>query len=449
MVERNERKRWLDPAVTPTTHDPRRIPVPAEAKGPERTLVLRGGRVFPATGEEVGEGTVVVQGNRIVDILAPGSSDWPAEAEVIDVSGKTVLPGLLDLHTHLTYTEPGLPMEVAQSPADSTMRALERLRFFLESGITSIRDAGSHEDIPFRIKAWVSENRLPLPRVFPAGCLITGTGGHGAERLGPLSTQLGKIREASGPDDWRNAVREQVKKGADVIKVASHFTREEIEAAVDEAHTLGLKVMCDAETFYIQWAVEAGVDSIEHPLPRTDETIQLMAKRGTQAVPTLIPYIIIFDQYGGYFGSTSRRFSFSKEDNLEVVRRMREAGVKIGVGTDLVLDWFRYMPDVYIEELLQYLEAGFTAPQALEAATRVNAEILDMGHLLGTVEPGKLADLLVVDGAPDQNLPDLKNVELIIRDGTVVVRDGCVITPRHQARPRPGRKGDAVAGQWT
>jgi imidazolonepropionase-like amidohydrolase len=105
--------------------------------------------------------------------------------------------------------------------------------------------------------------------------------------------------QASGPDDWREAVREQFKRGADVIKLASHYSREEIAAAVDEAHALGLKVAVDAETFYIQWAVEAGADTIEHPLPRTDETIRLMAEKGTQAVPTLIPYIYIFDLAGG------------------------------------------------------------------------------------------------------------------------------------------------------
>jgi imidazolonepropionase-like amidohydrolase len=97
-------------------------------------------------------------------------------------------------------------------------------------------------------------------------------------------------------------------------------------------------VGCDAETFYIHWAVEAGVDVIEHPLPRTDETIQLMARKGTESVPTLVPYDYIFDQWGGYFGSTSRRFTFSKEANLEVLRRMKRAGIKMGIGTDLVIN---------------------------------------------------------------------------------------------------------------
>ncbi len=250
------------------------------------------------------------------------------------------------------------------------------------------------------------------------------------------------MREASGPDDWRNAVREQFDKGADVIKVASHFSRAEVAAAVDEAHSLGLKVMADAETFYIQWAVEAGVDVIEHPLPRTDETIGLMAQKGTQAVPTLVPYVIIFDKYGGYFGSTSRRFSFSKEANLEVVRRMKRAGVTMGIGTDLVDNWFRHLPGAYIEELKQFVAAGYTIPETLNLATKVNAKILDLDDKLGTLEPGKLADILVVDGRPDENLDDLARVATVIKDGRVAVEGGDVRIPRHipVAMPEPRKK---------
>jgi len=124
------------------------------------------------------------------------------------------------------------------------------------------RTAG-HWNVPFRIKEWVAQSRVPGPRVFPVGQLITGTGGYGAEGLDPI---YGAVREVSGPDAWRDVVRGQFKRGADVIKLASHFSREEVAAAISEAHALGLKVCVDAETIYIQWAVEAGADDIEHPL---------------------------------------------------------------------------------------------------------------------------------------------------------------------------------------
>jgi len=299
-----DRRKFLDPK-TPVSDDPRRTVVKPGPRGPEGTLVLRNGRVFDGTGAPAREGTLVIERNKVVGILPPGSTDWPKDAQVIDVSGKTILPGLIDLHTHLTYPLNAEDFGVAMNDADATLRAVEKLRYFIESGITSVRDVGSKGDIPFRLKVWVAENRVAGPRVFPAGAFITSEGGHSTENTpDELIGLMGATRLASGPDDWRQAVREQFHKGADVIKLGSHFSAEEVKAAVTEAHELGLKVTVDAETFYIQRAVEAGADTIEHPLPRSEETIQLMAKKGVAADPTLIPYQIIFDEWGGYFGST-------------------------------------------------------------------------------------------------------------------------------------------------
>lgn len=441
QVPRSERRRWLD-STTTVSDDPRRVPVPPGSTGPEGSLVLRGGRVWDGTGAAARAATVVVVRNRIEAILPPGAADWPRDARVIDVAGRTVMPGLIDLHTHLDYSEPGMSEERAWSPADGALRAMERLRFYLESGITSVRDVGSQGDTPFILKGWVAQGRVPGPRIFAAGSLITGRGGHGAEVELSTGRPLPSIREASGPDDWREAVREQFRKGADLIKIGSHFSEAEVKAAVEEAHELGLKVTADAETFYIERAVRAGVDMIEHPLPRTEETIRLMAAQGTEADPTLVPYIIIFDQLGGYFGAPSRRFTFSKEANFQVLRRMRAAGLKLGVGTDLVANWFRYLPAPYLMELQQFVAAGSTVPEALQAATRINAELLDLGDRLGTLAPGKLADVLVVEGRPDENLEDLGRVDLVVRDGRLVVERGQVVIPRHVPVPMPKRTGE-------
>ena len=430
-----DRRRFLDPK-TPVSDDPRRVPVAPGPHGPEGTLVLRGGRIFDGTGAAAHEGTLVIERNKIAKILPAGSTDWPADAKVIDVTGNTVLPGLIDLHTHLTYPLTAADFGVAMSEADATLRATEKLRYYLESGITSVRDVGSQGDVTFRLKAWVAENRIVGPRVFPAGAFITGEGGHSTENTpDELIRMMNEKRLASGPDDWRQAVREQFHKGADVIKLGSHFSAEEIRAAVQEAHELGLKVTVDAETFYIQRAIEAGADTIEHPLPRTDETIQLMAKKGVAADPTLIPYQIIFDEWNGYFGSTSRRFTFSKDANLEMLKRLKKAGVKCGVGTDLILHWYRYMPGPYIQELKNFVAAGFSPAEALVAATKTNSEILDMDDRLGTLQQGKLADVLVVSGKPDENLDDLRNVEMVIRDGYRVVEGGRGALPRHTVEP--------------
>jgi imidazolonepropionase-like amidohydrolase len=430
-----DRKKSLDPK-TAVSDDPRRVPVKPEPRGPEGTVVLRGGRIFDGTGTPARAGTLVIERNRIKAVLDPDAKDWPAEARVLDVAGETVLPGLIDLHTHLSYQNQGGDA-FAADPSDAALRGAERLRYYLESGITSVRDVASDGDVPFRLKQWVAENRIPGPRVFAAGQLITGSGGHGIDGQLLSPPYRGSIRPASGPDDWREAVREQFTRGADVIKVASHFSKPEIAAAVEEAHALGLRVTCDCENFYVDWAVDAGVDGIEHPLPRTDETIKKMARRSIVSDPTLIPYDIIFDDWGGYYGSTSRRFTFSKEANLEMLRRLRKAGVKTGIGTDLILDWFRFLPDPYIRELRHLTEAGATAADALVIATKTNADILDMGDRLGTLEPGKLADVVAVRGKPDGELGDLANVDVVIRDGHVLVRDGQVVIPRHVPRPMP------------
>ena len=441
QVPRTERRRWLD-STTAVTNDPRRLPVPPGYLAPAGSIVLRGGRVWDGTGAVARSATLVITSNMIVALLPPNSTDWPGDARVIDVAGKTVMPGLIDLHTHVDYRMPGNSDARASHPADGALRGAERLRYYIESGITSLRDTGSDGDTPFILKGWVNEGRLVGPRIFAAGSIVSGKGGHGAEVDIGTAKPMGALREASGPDDWREAVREQFRKGADFIKVTSHYSDAEIKAAVDEAHDLGLKITADAETFYIERAVRAGIDMIEHPLPRTDETIRLMAEKGTESDPTLIPYLIIFRQQGGYFGATSRRFTFGEDANFALVKKMKDAGITLGIGTDLVSDWYRFLPWAYHEEMRQFLRLGYTVPEVLGIATRVNARLLDMGDKLGTLEKGKLADVLVVRGRPDERLDDIANVDLVIRDGRVQVQGGVIVVPRHVQQPPPGPTGE-------
>jgi imidazolonepropionase-like amidohydrolase len=439
QVPRAERRRWLQPS-TNVTDDPRRVPMPPGFNVVEGSIVLRGGRVWDGTGAAARAGTVVIRRNQIASVLAAGATGWPADARVIDVTGKTVMPGLIDLHTHLDYRMPGNSDVEAFHPAAGALRGVERLRYYIESGITAVRDVGSGGDTPFLLKRWVNEGRVVGPRIYAAGSIITGKGGHGAEVDLEGSRPLPAAREASGPDDWREAVREQFRKGADLIKITSHFSPEEIKAAIDEAHDLGLKVTADAETFYIERAVRAGIDMIEHPLPRTDETIKLMAEKGTQSDPTLIPYILIFRQSGGYYGTTSRRFTFSQDANFALVKKLKEAGITLGIGTDLVTDWYQLLPWPYHEEMRQFVALGYSVPEVLGIATRVNAQLLDMGDRLGTLEAGKLADVLVVNGNPDQTLDDLAKVDVVIRDGRLQVQGGQIVMARHvPTTPPPAR----------
>ncbi|MEO7963353.1 MAG: amidohydrolase family protein [Gemmatimonadaceae bacterium] len=437
-----DRRALMEAGHVETTDDPRRIPVPRGPKGPVGAIVVRGGRIFDGTGAAAREGTLVIERNKVARILPadarPGANGWPSGAKVIEGAGKTVMPGMIDLHTHLTYADTRDPEEEALSEPDAVLRAVERLRYFVESGITSVRDVASMGDVTFRLKDWVARNRIPGPRVFAAGQLLTSVSGHGAQGMGSHPSPNVAIRVLSGPFEWRNAVRDLFDRGADVIKVASHFSKEEVQAAIDEAHTLGLKVTCDCESIYTQWAVEAGVDMIEHPLPRSDETIRLMAEKKVEADPTLVTYSYLFASYGGgYFGSTSRRFYFNDSTNQDMLRRMKKAGIKMGIGTDLVIGWYRALPGAYITELKSFVQAGYSIPEALVAATKTSAELLDMGDKLGTLEPGKLADVLIVDGRPDANLDDLAKVDVVIRDGNVVVRGGEVVVPRHLQEAAP------------
>jgi imidazolonepropionase-like amidohydrolase len=424
-------------ADTAISNDLRRVPVAPGTHVPDGAIVILNARLFDGTGAPARNATLLIEGDRLTRILPTGSRDFPSNAQIIDAAGRTVMPGLIDLHTHLTYVRDPASPDGGQGGA--VIRGTERLRYFVESGITSVRDLGSDGMAPFQLKEEVAAGRIPGPRIFAAGQLIVGRGGHGTEH--PLQKtapefQDAPIREASGPDNWRDAVRANFKRGADLIKVASHFSQDEIEAAVDEAHRLGLRVTVDSESIYTAMAVAAGVDSVEHPLPRDDETIRAMAAKKIAAVPTFVPYQYI-NAKGGYKGSTSRRFTISDKSIFDMGVKLRAAGIKLGVGTDLILGWHRYLPDAYIQELRNLQRLGYSAPDALVAATKTNAEILGMDDRLGTLQSGKLADLVIVDGEPDQDIEDLKNVEIVIVGGRVVVRDGAVSISRHKEEVQP------------
>jgi len=433
----NDRTGLFD-ANTTTSNDLRRVPVAPGTNAPKGAIVIRNARLFDGTGAAVRTVDLVIEGDRIVRI-AP-QVEVPVGAEVIDARGRTVMPGLIDLHTHLTYVHNfGQPAPMSdESQAGAAIRGAERLRYFAESGITSVRDVASHGMAPFLLKSEVAAANIPGPRIFAAGQLIVGEGGHGTEGYGSRTAPEypdAAVREATGPEDWRKAVRTNFKRGADLIKLASHFSQDEVDAAVDEAHKLGLRVTVDSESIYTAMAVKAGVDSVEHPLPRSDETVKLMARTGVASVPTFVPYQYI-NAMGGYYGSTSRRFTISDATMFAMGAKLKSAGVKLGVGTDLVVDWHRHLPEAYVQELRNFRRLGYSAPEALVAATRINAEILGMDDRLGTVQPGKLADLIIVGGKPDQDLEDLKKVDLVIVGGRIVVRNGrAILPPRVEDKP--------------
>jgi len=433
QTPRNDRADVLPRSVL-TTDDPQRIPLRPRPGGHEQ-LVLRGGRVFDAVRASAYPATVVIEGRTIKAILAPDRTDWAADATVIDVAGKTVMPGLIDIHVHMTYPDPDTPLDEQATEGAGVLRGARNLRWFLESGFTSVRDLGGVLNAPYQLATWSAAGQIPAPRVFAAGHIITGSGGHATER--PITPNHGPAYqwERDGADAWRAAVRMAFKQGASVIKIASHFSPEEVAAAVDEAHTLGLPITCDCETLYIERAVAAGVDMIEHPLPRTDATIAAMARRKIASDPTLQVYQNVLDTAGGFYGSTSRRFVMTSQSNFDIFKKLKAAGVVMGVGTDTIGRVNQTTPNPYIAELKWFVKGGYTPAQALIAATKTNAELLAMGDKLGTLEPGKLADVLVVDGRPDEVLDDLARVDHVFKDGRHWVAGGQVVLPRHVSAP--------------
>ncbi len=407
-----------------TSDDPRRIPVKEPDSTDQTTLAVRRVRLIDGTGKSpIENATVAITGNCITGAGPDSEITIPKGAKTIDGEGATLLPGMIDLHTHLGIYE--TPVEAYfESEATSTVRGINKLMYYLKTGITSLRDMGSRGGVSFALKEGVRKCYILGPRVFPVGKLITSIGGHAAEfreSIGAATSYHGDSCEANGPEGFRAAVREQIKMGADYVKVAGNFTREEVTAAVDEAHQLGLRVAVDAYTHFIKWAVEAGADCIEHPLPRTQDTIDLMKAKGTYAVPTLSPYIRIFDESGGFYEAISRRFYFSKEANLELLRRLKDAGITMGIGTDLVRDWYKDLPEPYLIELKQFLAVGFSPMEVILAATRNGAEILGMLDKLGTIEPGKLADFIIIEGDPLNDIDALRRIKFVVLNGRPVI----------------------------
>jgi imidazolonepropionase-like amidohydrolase len=387
---------------------------------------------------------IVVRGDRIEAIGPPRSVAVPADAaRVIDGTGLYALPGLIDLHLHFT-SQRGMDFRrYRDSENAAAIRATVLARDLVHAGITTVREPGSQGDLTPRLEEAIERGLIDGPRIFYSGQLIVARGGHGdeitytASGMPKSSLSSPRYRVATGPWDWRLAVREQYKMHADWVKLTAPFDREEVVAAVEEAHMIGLPVAVDSFGKYTLWAVEAGVDSVEHPLAMSDEIVAAMARRGTGFVPTMTAfYNVLATGYpsagipaGGFFYTMSRRFPMSHDEHVAFVRKAHRAGVRIGVGTDIPFENDRRLPADYHTELRFLRDAGLSNVEILAAATRVGADILKMGDRLGTLEPGKLADVLLVGGDPRADLVHLEDVRYVIADGRVVretrpARDG-------------------------
>ena len=395
----------------------------------ERTIVLRADRMLEVeAGRIVSDVTVVVRGETITAVNPP---TVPDDAQVIDLGDLCLVPGLMDMHTHLNYDLEGdwVHREVKEGPADAALRGARNARLTLMAGFTTVRDVGSSGFADVALMRAIDRGFVEGPRMFPAGHSLGITGGHcdttgyrpGLAERGPESGV------ADGPDEVLKAVRYQVKHGAKVIKTcatagvlsfegpvgAQQYSEEELTVMVAEARRHGLKVAAHAHgTDGIIAAVRAGVASIEHGSVLNDEAIALMKERGTYLVPTTyLADAIDLDALPPPLRAKAEHIlPIAKES----VRRAVAAGVKIAYGTDAAV----YPHGDNAREFAALVERGMTPLAAIRSATLNAADLLGVDDR-GEIAVGKLADLIAVPGNPLLDVSVLEHVEFVMKGGEV------------------------------
>ncbi len=381
--------------------------------------------------------TVVVDGDRIAAI-SEGYLPAAAGDTVIDLKNATLLPGLMDMHVHITgeqsptsYTE-GFFM----NPADEALRATVYARRTLMAGFTTVRDLGAGQKLNQALRDAAAKGWIAAPRIVAAGSVST-TGGHGDPTNG-LAMELQDLLAprtvlANGPDGMRAAVRQRYKDGADLIKIAATggvlslarsgqaplFTEDELAAVVETARDYGMKVAAHAHgTEGMLRAVRAGVHSIEHGTYMTDEVMAAMKEKGTWYVPTVSAGRFVADKakIDGYFPDVVRPKAAAIGPQIQdTLARAWKAGVKIAFGTDQGVAPHGENG----REFVYMVEAGMPAMAAIKAATVLAAQVIGMEQELGTIEAGKQADLVAVPGDPLSDIEQMTRVRFVMKGGVV------------------------------
>jgi len=410
----------------------------------ESCTILKGGNLIDGNGgSQVENSVIVIKGERIDVVGTIDSVPIPPEGKVVDISGKTVMPGLIDAHCHPAGTKSLNPMTwIVDPPELRAIRSSLDMWKLIDSGFTTIRDCGN--SLSLHLKKAIEEGSINGPRVFCAGRAITQTGGHfDMPHSLPLTwvKERGFARIADGVDECRKAVREQLRAGADFIKIATtggvmsersfpsvaQFSVEEIKAIVEEAHNAGVKVSSHAQgTKGIKNALLGGVDTIEHGIFLDDEAIEKMIKQNTYLIPTLAiaEAIITGGIEAGVPEVSLNKAREVQGINLASFVRAWKAGVKIGLGTDYMSDPMTPMGKNAVE-LELYVKAGLSPMEAIVCATKNNSEALGINDTLGTLEAGRLADLIIVCGNPLNNiglLKDKRNIMRVYKGGEMIQR---------------------------
>lgn len=426
---------------------------PAGQTPPDRYLLIHAGTLLavPGTRPQT-KMTVVIRNDRIAAIenghvTAVADATPGAVLQVIDLSDRFVLPGLMDAHVHL-WDEPSFSRHRAErgdrhpswpgkpgTGAEGAVNAMIHARRNLAAGFTTVRDLGSDDQSVFAVRNAINAGRMIGPRILLAGSAIAVTGGHGdttpMDRTGDEATRIAD-GTCDGPMECRKAVRYQYKLGADVIKFTStggfgsntglepQLFPDEIQAIVATAHLVGLKAAAHAYSpIAIKEAVRAGVDSIEHGFLLDDEGIAMMKKAGTFLVPTLSasyppPVFRIPDPPSVRLRNEYRAFE-----------RAYAAGLKIAFGTDA--GTFAHGDNAKEFELM--VGFGMTPMDAIRSATVMTAELFGISAEAGTLEPGKIADLVAVKGDPLASIAALRRIDFVMKSGRIAKQDGRMTEP--------------------
>lgn len=377
------------------------------------TIAFVGATLIDGTGAAPVKNTVVIiEGNKIKAVGPKSKVKIPEKAKVIDVSGKYILPGFIDLHVHLTYPTT-TDMFFTDSGSLQTIRALRFMNKYLRAGVTSVRDVASDMEPMKALMRAEAQGMTKTIRLFSVGEGITSTGGHGE--------MLSATRAADGPDEWRKAVRELKKAGFSYVKILPPYTHEEVKAAVDEAKTQAMLITShcgsdlDFETPYMsRRAVENGVQCIEHMNKIEDEVLEMMAEKGVHLVPT----VGIVKEIRKFYQNRPLPERLVPIETYEAsFKKAKKLGILMGIGTDFVSTLTNMYPKPYFIEMNLYLELGFTPMETIVCATKNGAIILGKEDELGTIEPGKLADLQVINGNPLESFDTLSKPEFVIIGG--------------------------------
>jgi imidazolonepropionase-like amidohydrolase len=407
------------------------VALAASAQQTTRTLLRTGHLLDVKTGAEPAAQTIIVTGDRITAIAPTASTPKQSGDTEIDLTKYTVMPGLIDVHTHLTMTTNFDPyFELSITPAKEAIIGVENAKVTLEAGFTTVRNVGANDYTDVALRDEINAGHIPGPHMQVSGPPLGITGGHMDENLLPYEYHVHGQAVADGIPAVQHQVRENIKYGADLIKIgatggvlskgddpqASQYTLEEMQAIVADAHRLGRKVAAHAHGGQgILWASEAGVDSIEHGSYLNDEGIAMMKKHGTYLVPTA--YLIDWmQQYGKlpplYQQKMKDVSAVEKQNAIKAIK----AGVKVALGTDAAVyphGLNAHEVDVYVNQF------GMSPLQGIQTGTINAADLMGWTDKIGTIEPGKWADLIAIDGDPLKDVKLLQHVNFVMKSGVV------------------------------